>query len=184
MTSLVSSNMCQESYLSVTKNNLSLQENIFIPLIDTEKVDVHITDVDTNIELKLLSYLKNKLHGKCNKNGLVKNNSIKLLNYSSGMIEHQKVVFHVTYECEVCNPVEGMVVKCTIKNVTKAGIRAELYEYETHKSPIVVFIAREHNNSNDEFSQLKENDNIDVKIVGVQYEYNDEEICTIGEILY
>ena len=77
MTSLVSSNMCQESYLSVTKNNLSLQENIFIPLIDTEKVDVHITDVDTNIELKLLSYLKNKLHGKCNKNGLVKT----LLNY-------------------------------------------------------------------------------------------------------
>ena len=68
MTSSVSSNMCQESYLSVTKNNLSLQENIFIPLIDIEKVDLHITDVDTNIELKLLSYLKNKSHGKCNKN--------------------------------------------------------------------------------------------------------------------
>jgi len=41
-------------------------------------------------------------------------------------------------------------------------------KHEAHKSPIVVFIAREHNNSNDEFSQLKENDNIDVKIVGVQ----------------
>jgi DNA-directed RNA polymerase subunit E'/Rpb7 len=184
MTSLEPSNMCVESYAEITKQNIEVQENIFLPLIDTEKIDLKITDVDKNIELKLLTLIQKKLHGKCNKNGLVRNNSIKLLNYSSGVVDHCKVVFHVNYECEVCNPVEGMVVKCIIKNITKAGIRAELEEYDNNKSPIVIFIAREHNNSKDAFLDLKENDKITVKIVGVKYEINDEEICTIGEILF
>lgn len=184
MTSLESSNMCVDSYAEITKKNVKVQEHIFMPLIDTEKIDINITDVDKNIELKLLSIMKNKLHGKCNKNGLVKKNSIKILNYSSGILDHSKVVFHVNYECEVCNPVEGMVVNCSIKNITKAGIRAELEEYENDKSPIIIFIAREHNNNKEEFLELKENDTITVKIIGVKYEINDEEICTIGEILF
>ena len=29
------------------------------------------------------------------------------------------------FECDICHPVEGQIIKCEVKNITRAGIRAE-----------------------------------------------------------
>ena len=49
-----------------------------------------------------------------------------------------------------------MVVDCYVKNITKAGIRAELNGYQNTDDtcPIVVFIARDHNFDNEYFTNL------------------------------
>ena len=28
------------------------------------------------------------------------------------------------FECDICHPVEGQIIKCEVKNITRAGIRA------------------------------------------------------------
>ena len=66
------------------------------------------------------------------------------------------------------------------KNITKAGIRAE---HNDDPSPIVVFVARDHQYKNKYFSQVKEDDIITIRIIGIRFELNDTYISCIGEIM-
>ena len=85
----------------------------------------------------------------------------------------------IVFECEICHPVEGMIINCVIKNKTKAGIRAEIDE---EPSPVIIFIARDHHNNNQNFIKAQEGDPITVSVVGQRYELNDKYISVIGEL--
>ena len=65
-----------------------------------------------------------------------------------------------------------------MKNITKAGIRAETDE---QSSPVVVFIARDHHHNNETFSEIKVDDSINMRVIGIRYELNDKYISVIGE---
>ena len=80
----------------------------------------------------------------------------------------------------ICHPVEGQIIKCKVENITRAGIRA-VYFKDT-KSPVTIFIARDHHYNNKYFSTIKENDVILIKVIGTRYELNDETISVLGEI--
>jgi hypothetical protein len=80
-----------------------------------------------------------------------------------------------------CFPVEGMLVRCIAKNITKAGIRAES-EDET-PSPIVVFITRDNNYMSSYFSSIKENDKFLARVIGQRFELNDKYVSIIAEIV-
>ena len=126
------------------------------------------------------SLLKETYEGKCSKEGYVKNNSINIITHSSCVIHGNKLAFDVSFECLICHPVENMKIKCVVKNVTRAGIRAVYYKEE--ENPIVMFIARENNIKNEEFNKVKENDIIVTKVIGIRYKLNDEHISIIGEL--
>ena len=84
------------------------------------------------------------------------------------------------FECDICHPVEGQIIKCQAKNITRAGIRA-VYTRET-PSPITIFIARDHHYNNESFLKVKENEDITVRVIGIRYELNDETIAVLGEL--
>ena len=63
--------------------------------------------------------LKRQIEGKCTIEGFIKHDSTKILTYSSGVLYENKVEFDVAFECMVCCPVEGMIVKCVVKNKTQ-----------------------------------------------------------------
>ena len=86
---------------------------------------------------------------------------------------------NVNFECLLCNPVEGMNMKVVVKNVTKAGLRCEI---KGNVSPVIAFVARDHHNRNKNFSTIKVDDEIIIKVVGIRYELNDEYISVIGEL--
>ena len=48
------------------------------------KVNIDFKNVNNNLNNLLLEKVKLDLEGKCNENGFVKNDSIKILSYSSG----------------------------------------------------------------------------------------------------
>ena len=173
-------NILQQTFADVTKKRLNKQKNIFNPIIDTEKIVISINEINKHINDKLLQKLKLKIESKCNNHGLIKKDSIKIINISSPTIQANFASFRVTYQSLVCNPVEGMIIECKVVNVTKAGIRAELINFDI--SPIVIFIARDHHNNVSYFNNIKENEIINVKIVGVRYELNDSYVSTIGEL--
>jgi len=59
-------------------------------------------------------------------------------------------------------------------------LRAEINET---KSPVVVFIARDHHYKSKEFALLTEGDDVNVRVIGIRYELNDEYISIIGELV-
>jgi hypothetical protein len=77
--------------------------------------------------------------------------------------------------------VEGMIISCVAKNITKAGIRAE--SAGEVPSPVVVFIAKDHHYNVPHFADIQEGDKINVRVVGQRFELNDKYVSIIGEII-
>jgi hypothetical protein len=75
-----------------------------------------------------------------------------------------------------------MVINCVAKSLTKVGVRAELV-LDDGSSPYIIFIARDHHYNNEMFSQIKENDILQVRILGQRYELNDKFISVIAELI-
>jgi DNA-directed RNA polymerase subunit E'/Rpb7 len=156
------------------------ENNIYSKALIHKKVVLKIVNIGTNIKHILEKAVALQIEGKCIIEGYVKPNSVSVLTYSSGIISAADIVFEVVFECLVCSPVEGMVIQCVAKNITKAGIRAETNE---PSSPVVVFIARDHHYKSEEFANVKENDTIHAKVIGQRYELNDKYVSVIAVLL-
>ena len=153
---------------------------IYMKNVITRKIHLPFTSIGENIKENIEEFLRLQIEGKCIDEGYIRPNSIKIVSYSAGVIIGNNVIFNILFECLVCRPVEGMRFRALVKNVTKAGIRAEINET---KSPVVVFIARDHHYKSKEFALLKEGDDVNVRVIGIRYELNDEYISIIGELV-
>lgn len=154
--------------------------DVFIKSILCSKVSLNVSNIGGNISNTIQTILSKRVEGKCGENGFVKEGSVKIMTYSNGVCRAASVVFDVVYECQVCNPVQGTSIECVVKNVTRAGIRAELDGYS--KSPLVIFVARDHHYSLKEFSTINEGERIWINVVGQRFELNDEYVSVIAEL--
>tara|TARA_Y100000816_G_C25912237_1_gene475766 strand:+ start:69 stop:722 length:654 start_codon:yes stop_codon:yes gene_type:complete len=167
--------------MPMLKKKIQKSTEIYTPAIMSKTIMLPFRLYDKNIYTTLLKHIKMKLEGYCLKEGYVKPDSVEIIEYSPGSIMGENVKFQVSLQCMVCHPVEGMVIDCSVKNVTKAGIRAEISKYE--KSPLVIFVARDHHYDNVEFNNIKEDDIIQVKIIGMRFELNDTYVSVIAELI-
>ena len=122
-----------------TRKENAIKSSIFVKNILTRKIYIPFNSIGSNIKLNIKTILEDTLYRKCCQEGYVKDNSVKILSFSSGIVEDVNVAFDVMFECLICRPCEGMKFKVNVKNITKAGIRAE---YKDKDSPIIVFISR------------------------------------------
>jgi len=152
-----------------SKNVLHRKISIPIHLIGSNLINI--------INMKLIKLFE----GKCSKEGYIKNGSIQILTYSSGVLEDNFILFDVSFECLICRPVEGMRILCKIDNITKAGIRASYHNQI--ESPVTIFLARDHYANNPLFLKLEEGDVINVKVIGTRFELNDKNVYIIAELL-
>jgi DNA-directed RNA polymerase subunit E'/Rpb7 len=155
---------------------------VYLQSMLTMKVIIPITQVGKNMKQNLEKIISKKTEGKCIAEGFIKPNSVKVIRYSSGTINNENVEFQTVFDCLVCHPVEGMLIECDTKTITKAGIHAEVTD-DTGAVPITVFIARDHHFTDKHFSEIKENMKILVRVIGVRFELNDPYICVIGKYL-
>lgn len=164
--------------------NQQPQQKIYEPYILSvleTKVSLSINQVGDGIKKNLEDSIARKMEGKCIPQGYVKPASVKIMSYSSGKVNGDRIDFVVVYQCDVCFPIEGMIVECTCKTTTKAGIHAEVID-SNGNVPIIVFVARDHHINNSAFENVQENDRIVVKVVGTRFELNDPNICVIGNL--
>lgn len=162
------------------QSNTTQEDKVFHKILITRKVSVNIINVGGNIKQTLEKILSSQISGKCVVEGYIKKNTINIVTYSSGSIDGENVQFDVIFECDVCMPVEGMQIDCTIKNITKAGIRAEV---GVNNSPLIIFIARDHHDITDYFNSVNIGDNIQIRVIGQRFELNDTFISIIAELL-
>lgn len=153
--------------------------DIYHSTMITKNLSVPINNIGKNLSETLENIIRFEYEGKCISEGYVKPNSTKILTYSSGLINSDSIIFEVVLECMICLPVEGMHINCNIKNITRAGIRAET---EESPSPIVVFVARDHS-TNSKYNNLVENQEIIVRVIGQRFELNDKYISIIAELI-
>ena len=157
------------------------KRGIFMKNVLSRRVILPFHVVGSNIRENIKTKLETNLYNKCTKEGYIRNKSIVILSYSSGVIESDSVIFDVMFECDICHPVEGQLIKCQVKNITRAGIRA-IYNTKDIKSPITIFVARDHHYNNEEFSKITESQDITIQVIGIRYELNDETISVLGEL--
>lgn len=157
-------------------------QTIYSRCLLTRKIVLPMSTIGKNLKENIEMYIKNNFEGKCVVEGFIKSGSIKIITHSSGIIERgNSVLFEIVFECDVCFPVEGMIISCVAKNITKAGIRAE--SAEEVPSPVVVFVAKDHHFNNSQFSEVKEGDKINVRTIGQRFELNDKYVSIIGELI-
>jgi DNA-directed RNA polymerase subunit E'/Rpb7 len=155
---------------------------VYMNSLLTQKVILSITEIGRNIKQNLEQKIIMKNEGRCISQGFIRPNSVKIVSYSSGLVQSENIEFQAVFECMVCNPVEGMIIECTIKTITKAGIHAEVIT-ENDVVPVTVFIAKDHYATNAYFNSVKENDKINVKVIGSRFELNDPYVCVIGQLV-
>jgi DNA-directed RNA polymerase subunit E'/Rpb7 len=157
------------------------KRDIFIPIVGEANLTFQLKNIGRKLKENILKNLSKKFEGRCNSDGFIKTDSIKIINYSSGLLVDGNVTFKIVYEALVCNPVQGHKIDCKVHNVTKAGIRAEVKDGDD--TPLVIFIARDHHYNNPYFLSVKEGDSISVRVVGSRFELNDTYIAIIGELV-
>lgn len=144
-------------------------------------VTLTISEVGNNLFQLLENKIKISYEGKCSIEGYIKKDSIRLISHSSGLIEEDYIKFDTVFECLICCPVEGMIINnCVVKNKTKAGLRCQINDDD--EVPVIIFIARDHHYKNANFSELEINDIVSIKVIGIRFELNDENISIIANL--
>jgi DNA-directed RNA polymerase subunit E'/Rpb7 len=156
--------------------------SIYSRSLITRKIVLPITAIGRNLKETIEESITFNYEGKCVVEGFIKPGSTKIITYSSGVITRGNLIsFDVVFECQICFPVEGTIIVCVAKENTKAGIKAE--SVDEKPSPVIVFISRDHHYSMPYFSEIKEGDKINVRVLGQRFELNDTFISVIGELI-
>jgi hypothetical protein len=156
--------------------------SIFTRGLLTRNITLPISNIGNNLKETFEKFIAFHFEGKCMVEGFIKSGSTKIITYSSGEITRGNMInFIVTFECEICFPVEGMVISCIAKNITKAGIKAD--SADEQPSPIIVFVAKDHNYNNELFSQIKVDEIFSIRVIGQRFELNDSYVSVLGEVI-
>jgi DNA-directed RNA polymerase subunit E'/Rpb7 len=144
----------------------------------TKKVHILSKFLQKNIQASLLLQLKQNYEGKCTPEGFIQQNSLTITNYSLGRANYIKggVDYDVSFQADICMPHTGQRFKAPVTLRSKIGIHAET-------PPIKVLIPRDLHIGNEDFDQVKVDDDIEFEVVGAQFKQEDENIIVVGRLL-
>jgi DNA-directed RNA polymerase subunit E'/Rpb7 len=147
------------------------------------RILLDIKEVGRNVKANLERKIVMQVEGRCIPEGYVRINSVRIISYTAGILMGERIAFNIVYECLVSYPVENMIVDCVARSVTdSAGVRAEVV-MEDGSVPLTVFVTRDHNYTNFNFSKVKEGDKIQARIIGITFEVNDPMIYATAYFL-
>jgi DNA-directed RNA polymerase subunit E'/Rpb7 len=166
-------------------NKFKKLDSVYELSLINRNIVLNMNSIGENLKEIIEKIISSNYEGKCIVEGYIKPGSSGIVSYSSGLITGDNVSFEVVFQCQICYPVEGMLINCIAKNITKAGIRAISADEgngEEYQSPFIVFVAKDHHHMNENFSNIQENTRFVVKVIGQRFELNDKYISIIGEL--
>jgi len=156
--------------------------SIYFNSVLTERILITPTDLNKDIDEIILQKLINKVEGKCNKHGYVRNDSVSIISRSVGRMNPAhftgNIIYNIRYSADICNPSINTKLICKIMNINKMGITA--YIEDPLLSPLNITLANQHHWGNKEFQELAIGMFIKARIIGKSFEYNDKKILTIA----
>ena len=158
---------------------MAAQHSVYSAAIIARKVTLAFSEVGNDIETVLAERLAEDIEGRCIVEGFVRPGTVAIQAFSAGVLDGARVSYQVQAKCDVCCPTEGMKVECVVKNVTKAGIRAEIAQ---DPSPMMIFLARDHHHRSREFANVSMGATINVVVIGQRFELNDRFVSVIATL--
>jgi DNA-directed RNA polymerase subunit E'/Rpb7 len=155
---------------------------VYTPSVLTRRVALPVSRVDSKIKTTLETILSKELDGRCTVEGFIrpgKRSSIRVLEYSCGLLKQDSVHITVVFECDIAFPFVGDVLECVVENKTHAGLKCRM---DGEASPYVIFVARDHHHTLGRFAAINEGDSINVTIVGQRFDVNDKFISIIATL--
>lgn len=144
----------------------------------TRTVSVPSKYLQKSIQTSLLGQLKMNVEGRCGMEGYVAKDSITILSHSMGRVNtlNEKVEYRVRFQSDICMPHPGQIFRVPIIFKSKIGVHCEL-------EPMKILLPRDLHLGNSEFESLGEGDEIEVEVVGSQFQQQDTHIYVLSKYL-
>jgi DNA-directed RNA polymerase subunit E'/Rpb7 len=157
-------------------------------ILSTTNVNIHPSDLSSDINQMILLNLKKRYEGVCNKDGYIIKDSIQLINRSIGQIKTINNIsfinFNVTYSSDIIYPSIDSEYETYVETINKVGIISyiKLNEDDTLKdSPYIVITPKEYIDDK-VFESIKVNDVITVKVKSFRIKYASKQIQIVSEL--
>lgn len=164
-----------------------MSSDLFIPIKFKTNILISPNELDADFDKTILKKVKDNYENVCSKYGYIKNNSIKILKRSIGTIKTQhfngNVCFDVVCIAEICNPIQGSIIKCKVKAKNSLGLLAEGY-YD--KIPILEIIIPKISagiQSEVNLDTISIGQEIKIEVCGKKYQLFDKHISIIGKAI-
>lgn len=109
--------------------------------------------------------------------GYIAKNSITILSHSLGRIDmlDERVKYRVKFQADVCMPHPGQVYNVPVEFKSKIGIHA------IHP-PMKILLPRDLHLGNPEFDAVEEKDELEIEVIGSQFQQDDTHIYVLGKL--
>jgi DNA-directed RNA polymerase subunit E'/Rpb7 len=164
-----------------------MSSDLFIPIKFKTNVILMPNELDLDFEKTILKKIKENYENICSKYGYIKRNSIKIIKRTIGIVKNQhfngNTSFCVLCLAEICNPIQGSIIKCKVKNINKMGVLAEGF-YDN--IPILEIIIPSNSagiKSEINLETLVKGQEIKIEVCGKKYQLFDKHISIIGRAI-
>lgn len=133
----------------------------------------------------VIERLCGKVEGRCISDGYVRPESVEIVSRSLGCLENHdfaaNMAFAVSYNCQVCNPMQGQVLDCVIDIADDTNIVCYVGDEET--SPVELYLFKENHVGDAVFSALAPGDKIRVAIIETVVEFGKPKVLATAQFL-
>jgi DNA-directed RNA polymerase subunit E'/Rpb7 len=154
--------------------------NIFFQSLIHSRIDILPHRLNLNIENEIMSIAKDKIEGKCVKEGFVQIGTLKIKKRSIGTVSNchftGAVTFDVIFEAKVCNPPKGAILETTIYRKNKLGFKCK-------HGPLDIIVPKEIHKNKDVFKNLDINNKVNIIVIGSKFNLDDSNIAIIGKLV-
>lgn len=162
-----------------------LNHDIYHKIVLNEYIYLQPFHLNNKIDDIIAKKLRDKIEGRCIKMGYVLPSSTKILSRSLGVMNNANfngiTTYKVNYSAEVCNPAVGQIIECLVGYIDKSEVICYIDSQE--KSPVEIYLYKHHHVGNVEFSLLKKDDIVKIKVAGTKFNYRDTQIIAIAQFL-
>lgn len=175
---------------------MNQNQNVFTRMLITDRIKVIPSLIGGDLGEVIKNIAIKKYEGHCSQYGYILAGSLQIYKYSMGQLISASlngdVVFTVMFYANVCNPLNGTLVKVTVVNMNKFGILGEYTINDGHgkKTTVIEVVIARNAPSNSsaiasdaDLSAVKIGDVLTVEIVNKKFELKDKKISAIGRVV-
>ena len=165
-----------------------MSAELFIPIKFRCSITLKPNELTGDFEKTILKKLKSKYENICSKYGYIKNNSIKIVKRSIGIIKSQhfngNISFDIVCIAEICNPIQGSIIKCKVKAKNSLGLLCE-GGYEGNRQILEIIVPKISAGIQSEINldTIAINQEIKIEVCGKKYQLYDTHISIIGRAI-
>lgn len=169
-----------------------MDESLFLRSLLKDRVKLRPWELNGEVRDVIGRKLRDRVDGVCTRHGFVRPGSVDIVKISMGRLEmamlNGDVTYHVQYCADVCNPLDGSVVRARIVNMNKFGILCEagVVLDDGRRVPVLeIIVARQSVGLQSEvdLDTLHINDEVHIEVLAKKFSVGALKISVVGRVV-